>query len=238
MDILRERLLLLADENYKNFSSKLVPTVDKDKVIGVKTPVIRKFARELVKEDAETAKEFLHRLPHEYLEENTLHGMLISILSSSPEECIKMLNDFLPYVDNWSTCDTISPKIFKKDLPFVHRQMKKWLETDDDGKPVFENEPYRVRFAIVTLLGFFLNEAFEEEDLYILEKINSQEYYINMAIAWYYSFAFIKQYDVTIKFFERKTLEKWIHNKSIQKALESYRISKERKDYLRALKIK
>lgn len=229
MDYIVKRLMELQDLKYRDFHSKLMPGIDKELVIGVRTPQLRKLAKDLVREDKDTALEFMCRLPHKYYEENNLHGIFIGLLAKSPAEAIEMIDMLLPYVDNWATCDLLPPKIFKKDLPLVRKSIMPWLESD---------QVYRVRFAIVTMLGYFLEEEFRREDLEILAKIKSEEYYINMAVAWYYSYALIKQYDETIKLFEAKTLDKWIQNKSIQKAVESYRISPERKEYLKTLKKK
>ena len=200
MDYIVKRLMELQDLKYRDFHSKLMPGIDKELVIGVRTPQLRKLAKDLVR-----------------------------VLAKSPAEAIEMIDMLLPYVDNWATCDLLPPKIFKKDLPLVRKSIMPWLESD---------QVYRVRFAIVTMLGYFLEEEFRREDLETLAKIKSEEYYINMAVAWYYSYALIKQYDETIKLFEAKTLDKWIQNKSIQKAVESYRISPERKEYLKTLKKK
>lgn len=238
MDLITEKLFALKDEKYKEFSSRLLPTIEKDRVIGVKTPILRNLAKELIRDYRGEVDVFMKGLPHYYLEENTLHGILISLVATSSQDALTMLDKFLPYVDNWATCDTISPKIFNKDLPTVRKRMEEWLSTDSDGKLVFESEVYKVRFAVVTMLQFFLGKGFEKEDIPMLAKIKSGEYYINMAIAWYYSFALIKQYEDTIWLFQEENLDQWIHNKSIQKALESRRIADDRKSYLRTLKVK
>lgn len=229
MDYILDRLMELQDIKYRDFHCKLMPGIEKDNVIGVRTPQIRKLAKELVREDPKMAKDFLEQLPHRYYEENNLHGTFIGLFAKDVSEALDMIDKFLPYVDNWATCDLLPPRIFKKDVEAVRKRIMPWLESQ---------ETYRVRFAIVTMLGYMLDDGFEHEDLNKLAKIKSEEYYINMAIAWYYSFALIKQYDETINLFEAKTLDKWIQNKSIQKAVESYRISPERKEYLRTLKIK
>lgn len=222
-----KRLFEMQDLKYGDFHSKLIPNVDKERIIGIRTPEMRKLAKTLSKE-AET-EGFMRELPHYYYEENNLHGFLIGHMAKSPKEALDMIDEFLPYVDNWATCDCLPPKIIGRDLKLLRETVIPWLKSE---------EVYRVRFAIVAMLSFLLEEGFEAEDLKRLSKIKTDEYYINMAIAWYYSFALIKQYDATIGLIESKTLEKWIQNKSIQKAIESYRISAERKDYLRTLKIK
>ncbi len=222
-------LKAMQDPAYRDFHSKLVPNIDKETVIGVRTPMLRAYAKRLYKEEPETAKAFMQILPHDFYEENNLHGLLISNLAKSAEEALDAVDAFLPYVDNWATCDLLPPKIFKRNLQEVRHRIMPWLASEDT---------YRVRFALVSLLTFFLEEEFEQNDLTVIAGIDSGEYYINMAIAWYYSFALIKQYDNTIGLFEAQSLKPWIQNKSIQKAIESYRISPEKKAYLRTLKVK
>ena len=226
---IRQQLREMQDLAYRNFHAKLIPNIDKETVIGVRTPALRAYAKKLCKEEPQTAACFLQKLPHAYYEENNLHGLLIGQSAKTPQEALDQIDAFLPYVDNWATCDMLPPKIFRKDLPLVRSRILPWLASE---------ETYRVRFAIVAMLTFFLDEEFEESDLTRLAEIHSGEYYINMAIAWYYSFALIKQYDRTIGLFEAKKLAPWIQNKSIQKAIESYRIAPETKAYLRTLKSK
>ena len=223
-------LFAMQDENYRDFHAKLIPNVDKETIIGVRVPHMRAYARTLWKQAPETARAFLEVLPHKYYEENCLHGLLIDTLAETTDEALRLIDRFLPYVDNWATCDMLPPKIFASDLARVRETVLPWLSGD---------ETYRARFTIVTLLTFFLEEeTFEPEDLLRLAEIHSEEYYVNMAIAWYYSFALIKQYERTVGLFESKTLAPWVQNKSIQKAIESYRIAPERKAYLWSLKIK
>lgn len=226
-----EALFALQDLKYRDFHSKLMPNIDKERVIGVRTPALRKLAKTFYKEDPEGAMAFMEKLPHTYYEENNLHGALISLAAKGdPEAALAMVDRFLPYVDNWATCDMLPPKCFKKNLDLVRQRIMPWLDS---------KEVYRVRFAVVCLLSFFLeDETFEPSDLVRLGNLHRDEYYINMAIAWYYSFALIKQYDATIGLFEKMTLDPWIHNKSIQKACESYRVDGERKNYLRSLRVK
>lgn len=226
---IRQQLREMQDLAYRDFHAKLIPNIDKETVIGVRTPALRAYAKKLCKEEPQTAACFLQKLPHAYYEENNLHGLLIGQSAKTPQEALDQIDAFLPYVDNWATCDMLPPKIFRKDLPLVRSRILPWLASE---------ETYRVRFAIVAMLTFFLDEEFEESDLTRLAEIHSEEYYINMAIAWYYSFALIKQYDRTIGLFEAKKLAPWIQNKSIQKAIESYRIAPETKAYLRTLKSK
>ena len=227
MQEITDRLFEMQDLKYKEFHQRLIPNIDPDTVIGVRMPALRIYAKELVK--AGKAHEFFRDAPHYYYDEKTLHGIMIGLAAKTPSEALKLIDEFLPYVDNWATCDSMPPKILKKDLRLLRRTIMPWLDS---------NQTYRVRFAVVAMLQFLLEDEFEATDLERLADIKSEEYYINMAIAWYYSFALIKQYDETIGFFEGKTLGKWIHNKSIQKAVESYRITKDKKDYLRTLRIK
>lgn len=207
------------------FHSKLVPTIDKDKFIGVRVPKARKLAKLYIKE--EKAKDFFNELPHEYYEENMLHGLLVSEIKDY-DTCIMELDKFLPYVDNWAVCDTISPKVFKRNKEKLFDKIKEWSESQ---------EVYVCRFGIKTLMDNFLDEDFKPEYLEIPAKIISEEYYVQMMIAWFFATALAKQWDSTIKYIEEKRLSKWIHNKSIQKARESYRITKEQKEYLKGLKL-
>ncbi len=226
MDIMIKELFQLQDKDYQAFHSKLIPNVESDRVIGVRTPVLRKYAKELAKRP-ETAG-FLKELPHYYYEENNLHGILLTLLYKNVPELLEQLEVFLPCVDNWATCDLLSPKVFKKDLPLVYESVKKWLKSP---------YTYEVRFGIVTLLGFYLDDAFEPEMLELVTEVKSEEYYIKMAVAWYFSIALVKQYDTAIGYSENHRLEVWTHNKAIQKAIESYRIDDDKKQYLRGLKI-
>lgn len=227
MDKIKKQLFELQDLEYRDFHAKLMPNIDKEKIIGVRTPVLRKLAKQIAKEDY--VIEFLNKLPHQYYEENNLHSALISILFKDMEALLKEVERFLPFIDNWATCDMMSPKGFKKDLDLVYLHVKKWLKS---------KETYTVRFGIVTLLQFYLDDAFDKKYLDDVAKVKSEEYYINMAIAWYFSVALVKQYDAAISYFEKQVLEKWAHNKAIQKGIESYRIPQERKEYLRCLKVK
>lgn len=221
-------LFALKDENYRRFHAKLIPDIPIDNIIGVRTPVLRKYAKEVAK--LPEANIFLESLPHSYYEENNLHGALLSLLY--PKDIIafmEQLERFLPYVDNWATCDMLSPKIFKKHLSYVYERVQKWLQSD---------AVYTIRFGIVTLLEFYLDDAFEPEMLQLVANVRSEEYYVNMAVAWYFSMALVKQYDATLPYIQNRVLEPWTHNKSIQKAIESRRIPQETKAYLRDLKIR
>ena len=221
----QQRLWELQDLKFREFNAKLIPNIDKERVIGVRTPELRKIAKELVKSGA--WKAFLEELPHTYHEENLLHGYILGTIKEDFEQVMGYLENFLPHVDNWAVCDTISPKIFKRYPREVYEKIKSWINSDHE---------YTVRFGVVSLLQFFLEEEFRPEMLQLVTDIHREEYYINMAIAWYFSFALIKQYETTIPLIESKRLDPWLHNKSIQKAVESYRISEERKTYLRTLR--
>ena len=211
----------MQDLKYRDFHSKLMPTVDKEKVIGVRTPELRKFAKEIAK--TAYSKEFLANLPHEYYEENNLHAFLIEEIKDY-YLCIAELNRFLPYVDNWATCDMMRPKIFRKHLPELLVEIQKWLNSKDT---------YTLRFGMEMLMVYYLDENFKTEYADAVAEIRSDEYYIKMAIAWLYSVCLVKEYDKTVKVIENKLLDKWTHNKTIQKAIESYRVSENKKAYLK-----
>jgi len=223
---IQTRLFELQDLKYKDFNCKLIPTVDPDTVIGVRTPALRKLAQELSK-DPEIG-EYLKILPHEYYEENNLHGFLIERLTDY-DTVIRMLEDFLPYVDNWATCDLMSPKVFKKHLTELYGEIQRWLQS---------GRTYTVRFGIGMLMSFYLDDAFRPEILELVVSVRSEEYYVKMMIAWFFATALAKQYDAALPLIQDRRLEKWTHNKAIQKAIESFRVSEERKTYLRSLKSK
>lgn len=224
---IQERLMGMQDLKYRDFHSRLMPNVDKEAVIGVRMPMIRKYAKELSKRD--DINEFLNTLPHRYYEENNIHAAIISDMKKDLESVMKETEKFLPYVDNWATCDMFLPKIFKEYPDEVYEKCKKWLKS---GKT------YTIRFGIDILMSLYLDEYFKPEMLNAVVSVKSEEYYVNMAIAWYMSFALIKQYEAALPILEKKILDKWVHNKSIQKAVESRRISNDVKVYLKTLKIK
>lgn len=226
MDKITKELFELRDESYFQFHKKLIPTVPEDKIIGVRTPALRAYAKKVAKYPE--VYEFLQELPHTYYEENNLHGALLGLLYKDVEAYIAELEKFLPYVDNWATCDMMGAKVFKKNLPLVYEHVKKWINSED---------VYTVRFGVVTLLGYFLEDAFEPEMLDLVAGIRTEEYYVKMAVAWYFSIALVKQYDATIPYLQKHVLPVWEHNKAIQKAIESYRIDSETKQYLRSLKV-
>ena len=225
MNKIIEDLLKLQDNKYKEFQSKLIPTSNVDTFIGVRTPELRNYAKDLIKTNS--YKDFLNELPHKYFDENQLHAFIISELKDY-DECIKNINIFLPYVDNWATCDQMSPKIFKKNKDKLIEEINKWIKS---------SKTYTIRFGIGMLMQYYLDEGFKKDYLKLVSKIKSKEYYVNMMIAWYFATALAKQYKDTIPYIENKVLDQWTHNKTIQKALESNRITKEQKEYLRELKI-
>ena len=214
------------DIKYRDFQVKLIPHKTVEEMIGVRTPELRKYAKELLKR--EDIGSFLAILPHEYFDEYQLHAFIISGIKDY-DKCMEEVNRFLPYVDNWATCDQLSPKVFKKNRPDLLKQIKKWLKS---------KETYTVRFGIGMLMEHFLNEDFDIKYPEMVAKLRSEEYYINMMIAWYFATALAKQYDAVLPFIEEKRLDKWTHNKAIQKSVESYRITPEQKEYLKTLKIK
>ncbi len=226
IELVRGRLFELQDLAYRDFHAKLIPTVDQEKVIGVRTPALRKFAKEFGK--SEEAGEFMKVLPHDYYEENNLHGFLIEGFKDY-EQCICALDAFLPYVDNWATCDIMAPKVFKKHLPELEHKIDEWMVSE---------HAYTVRYGIGMLMRFYLDEEFRVEYLAKAAAVESEEYYVKMMIAWYFATALAKQYEAALPFIEERRLEKWTHNKAIQKAVESNRITAEQKKYLRTWKIK
>ena len=223
---IRKELFALQDEKYRAFQVKLFPTLDPDTIIGVRTPDLRSYAKKLLKQ--EEIAEFLSDLPHRYFDENQLHAFIISEMKDY-ERCIGEVKSFLPYVDNWATCDQMSPKVFKKHLPELLVCIKEWIRSD---------ETYTIRFGVGMLLEHYLDDAFSLEYPEMVAGLRSSEYYVNMMIAWYFSTALAKQYEVILPFIENRRLDTWTHNKAIQKALESYRITPEQKEYLKGLKIK
>ena len=223
---IQQELFALQDLSYRDFHAKLMPTVDKARVIGVRTPKLRAFAKEFGK--TEEAKEFLKVLPHQYYEENNLHGLLIEQIKDYPT-LIRELNRFLPCIDNWATCDLLTVRVVKKHLDTFTEEVERWLASD---------HTYTIRFGIGMLMRYYLEEHFSLEYPEKVAKIRSEEYYVNMMRAWYFATALAKQYEAIFTFLEEKRLDAWTHNKTIQKAIESYRITQEQKAYLRTLRIK
>ncbi|MBQ6893659.1 MAG: DNA alkylation repair protein [Clostridia bacterium] len=226
MNKIQKELFAMQDKEYKAFHSRLMPTVDSDTVIGIRTPILRGYAKKI--NNSEQAKRFLVSLPHMYYEENNLHAFLIEQIRDY-DECISEINRFLPYVDNWATCDMMRPKCFKKNTDALLHQIEKWLDAPHS---------YTVRFGIETLMLFYLDEHFEERFLERVCRVESDEYYVNMMRAWYFATALAKQYDSAVKYIAEGRLDKWTHNKTIRKAIESYRITAEKKEFLRTLNVK
>lgn len=220
-----EKLFSMQDLKYKEFHSKLMPTVDSDLVIGVRTPELRKFAKEFMK--MEYAEDFLSLLPHKYYEENNLHAFMISSLKDF-NKTVEKLNVFLPFVDNWATCDMMRPVSFKNHHRELLAEIEKWLESD---------KLYTIRFGIEMLMVHFLGEDFDLSYPQRVAEIRSDEYYVRMMVAWYFATALALQYEKILPYIEKKILDPWTHNKAIQKAVESYRITAEQKEYLKELKI-
>lgn len=223
-DRIRERLLGMQDSAYREFMCRLLPNVEPENVIGVRTPALRAFAKEL--QGTKDAQDFLMDLPHAYYEENNLHGFLI-VQIREYDECIEQLNRFLPYVDNWATCDGIRPKCFQKHPEALLNRIRSWLSAA---------HPYTVRFGMEMLMVYYLDEAFDTKYPEMVAAVHSDEYYVKMMIAWYFQAALVKQYDNALPYLQEHRLDKWVHNKAIQKAIESYCMSDAQKAYLRTLK--
>lgn len=222
----RKQLFSMQDEKYKAFQCKLMPDVDRETVIGVRTPELRKYAKEF--SQTPYAEIFLDSLPHKYYEENNLHSFVIENIKDF-DTALFRVDEFLPYVDNWATCDSMSPKVFGKNKDKLLPKIKEWLSSD---------MTYTVRFAMEMLMCWYLDDDFSPEYPEMVASVRKSEYYVNMMAAWYFATALAKQYDSVIGYLEDKKLDVWTHNKTIQKAIESYRITDEQKEYLRTLKIK
>ncbi len=222
---IEDELLKLKDQEYRDFQTRLIPSAAADTMIGVRTPALRSYAKQLARR--EDIGIFLDDLPHRFFDENQLHAFIISEIKDY-DRCVREVNRFLPYVDNWATCDQMSPKVFKKHRQELLEQIKNWISSD---------ETYTIRFGIGMLMSHFLDDRFDMKYPEMAADVMSEEYYVKMMIAWYFATALAKQYERIIPFIEEKRLDEWTHNKAIQKALESNRIPSERKQYLRSLKI-
>ena len=223
---IRDELFRLQDSGYRDFQSKLMPTIDASTAIGVRTPALRALAKKLVKR--EDVGLFLSDLPHAYFDENQLHAFIVSELRDFTA-CLQEVERFLPYVDNWATCDQMSPKVFKKHREELLDPIKRWISSD---------ATYTVRFGVGMLMEHYLDDDFDPSYLDMVAAVRSEEYYIRMMVAWYFATALAKQYDTALPYLRDQRLDRWTHNKTIQKAVESRRISPEQKDCLRGLKIK
>ncbi len=210
------------DLKYRDFMSKLIPDVDKETIIGIRTPELKKIAK-----DIGFNKEFISTLPHKYYEENNLHAFMLENIKDY-NEAVKQVDAFLPYVDNWATCDSLKIKVFKKNTDKLLNEIKRWISSE---------HTYTIRYAMGLLLSFYLDDEFKKEYIDMVCSVKSDEYYINMMQSWYLATALAKQYDTAVKYIEAKTLKKFTHNKAIQKAVESYRIPDDKKEYLKTLKI-
>ena len=222
---IRQSLFELQDIKYRDFQAKLIPGKDTEMMIGVRTPELRKLAKQMLKR--EDIREFLRDLPHRYFDEDQLHAFIVSGIKEYGK-CMEELMRFLPFVDNWATCDQMSPGVFKKHRPELLTQIREWLGSE---------HTYTVRYGIGMLMQHFLDEDFDPAYPELVAGVHSEEYYVNMMIAWYFATALAKQYDAVLPFIEGRRLDPWTHNKTIRKAVESYRISDEQKEYLRSLKV-
>lgn len=221
---LQKQLFELQDLKYRDFHSKLMPETDKETVIGIRMPVLRKFAKEFA--GTSEAEAFLRQLPHRYYEENNLHMMLITGIKDY-EKCMEEIQRFLPCIDNWATCDYPAPKCFARHKDQVLEEAKRWISS---------GETYVIRYGIGMLMRLFLDEDFSSEYLEMAAAVQSQEYYVNMMIAWYFATALAKQWDATVPYIEQHKLSDWVHRKTVQKAVESYRITPEQKEYLKGFR--
>lgn len=221
---IEQKLKEMADPKYKEFHQKLMPTVNPEKVLGVRVPDLRKFAKEINKSDVKD--DFLKVLPHKYYEEDNLHAFLIEMIKDY-DAVIAELNRFLPFVDNWATCDMMSPKIFKKHKKELLKDIEKWINS---------GETYTIRYGIKCLMQHYLDEDFDVSLAQKVAYIKSDEYYVNMMRAWYFATALSKQYEVSVKFLENRVLDKWTHNKTISKVCESYCVTLEKKEYIKSLR--
>ncbi|HKM33502.1 MAG TPA: DNA alkylation repair protein [Lachnospiraceae bacterium] len=221
----QQQLFKLQDKKYAEFQAKLTPTVEPDSFIGVRVPDVRKLAKEYFKNPEH--EDFMQELPHRYYDENMLHGLLVDQIKNY-DECILALEVFLPYVDNWAVCDIMSPKILKKHKKELLDKIREWAKS---------KKTYTCRFGLEMLMSHYLDEDFKAEFLEIPADVRSDEYYVNMMIAWFFATALAKQWEATIIYLENRRFDKWTHNKTIQKATESNRITEEQKAYLRTLKM-
>lgn len=225
-DEVRLRLFEMQDLKFRDFNASLIPNVDKQKVIGVKTPMLRKLGAELSRR--QDIGDFLNSLPHEYFEENQLHGFIIERIKDF-DECLARLQEFLPYIDNWAVCDQCSPKVFYKHKDELLSHINEWLGSD---------KPYTVRYGIGMLMKHYLDETFNNEYPKMVAEVVSEDYYVNMMRAWYFATALAKQYEAVVDYFKDGRLDTWTNNKAIQKAVESYRVTEEHKKYLKSLRRK
>lgn len=224
-EAITQKLFVLQDETYQAFQSKLMPTVSPETIIGVRTPLLRKLAKEL--SGTARAEAFLHSLPHKYYEENNLHAFLVENIRHY-DRALAETEKFLPYIDNWATCDCFCPKVFAKHKEELLVSIRLWLDSD---------RLYTVRYAMGMLMRYYLDNPFQPEYLAWVAGVHSEEYYLNMMRAWFFATALAKQPEETLPWLTERRLDAWTHNKTIQKAVESYRITPEMKQQLRRLRI-
>ena len=225
MNELQQHLFGMRDAAYAAFIAKLTPGFPPSHFIGVRVPLLRTIARSFAKEEA-ASQSFLSHLPHSYYEEDMLHGMLISLVKDY-DRCLDLIDRFLPYVGNWAVCDTLSPKVFAKHKAQLLENILRWSSS---------SHTYTCRFGLRMLMTHFLDDSFSADFLEIPAAIRSEEYYVKMMVAWFFATALAKQWEATLPYLENRQLDPWTHRKTIQKAIESYRIPPERKDYLRTLR--
>lgn len=222
---IRERLFSMQDKEYRDFHSALIPNVDKETIIGVRVPDLRKYAKKLSAHSR--IEEFLSELPHKYYDENNVHIFVVEQIKDY-EECLRQVKRFLPYVDNWSTCDMWAPKVFEKHTEELLPQIKEWIAA---------KEVYTIRFGLGMLMRYYLGNRFQPEYLELAASVKSEEYYVKMMVAWFFATALAKQYKAALPYLQEKRLSAWVHNKTIQKACESCRIAPDRKDEMRTLRV-
>lgn len=225
MNELQQHLFGMRDAAYAAFIAKLTPGFPPSHFIGVRVPLLRTIARSFAKEEA-ASQSFLSHLPHSYYEEDMLHGMLISLVKDY-DRCLDLTDRFLPYVDNWAVCDTLSPKVFAKHKAQLLENILRWSSS---------SHTYTCRFGLRMLMTHFLDDSFSADFLEIPAAIHSEEYYVKMMVAWFFATALAKQWEATLPYLKKRQLDPWTHRKTIQKAIESYRIPPERKDFLRTLR--
>ena len=225
-EAIRQELFRHRDEGYRALQMKILPTVPAERIIGVRTPALRSYAKELAREG--TAAAFLNDLPHAYFDEDQLHAFLLSEIKDF-DRCVAAVDRFLSYVDNWATSDQLSPKCFKKHRQALLPYIERWIDS---------GETYPVRFGVGMLMQHYLDEAFDPRYLQTVADIRSEAYYVNMMRAWYFATALAKQYEAALPYLEQRRLDPWTHQKAIQKAVESYRVSAEQKQYLKTLRIR
>lgn len=224
MNNIETKLMKVKDDKYKEFQAKLVPNIDSDTILGIRTPEMRKIAKELFEKNNYAS--FLNELPHKYYEENLIHFFVISMIKDF-NKCIEEVERFLPYVDCWPVSDQATPNSFRKNHDKLFPYIKKWIKS---------KHIYTARFGIRMLMNEYLGDDFRKKYLELVSSVKSDDYYLKMMVAWYFATALAKKYDETIPFFENRLLDEWVHKKAIQKAIESYRVSEEHKKYLRGLK--